>query len=117
MYEIDITFWLYSLTAFGGAYGAVLFSWWWYKKGSASSMYAYITFLYYGFFYCHIINVWARYLRFATPEKYIEFMSGPLWISKTIPILIIIITINTHITFKIFNPVIEPMDRRKKDNE
>uniref|UniRef100_A0A6H1ZDZ5 Uncharacterized protein n=1 Tax=viral metagenome TaxID=1070528 RepID=A0A6H1ZDZ5_9ZZZZ len=105
----DMAYSMYVFLFLVSAYGSVLFAWWWIKKGSASAVYAYVTFMLLGEAIESIIAVKARHFWMAGKLlEYQEFLCSWTWKMRTSITLIAITCIVIHMTYRaIFQPVIK----------
>ena len=110
----DPTVRVYIFDLIVALYGTGLFFWWWIKQGKASSMYAYVSFLFFG----EIIEVgmmlYASGLRyFSTMEEYQVFLSAPLWALRKVVTLAAFIFIVVHMSYRAF---CNPAYRRRRED-
>lgn len=62
-----------------GCYGGFLFLWWWFVLGKASSVYAMVTIIFFGFAVQNAIGLYHRHCLFFAPETCVDHMTGAVW--------------------------------------
>lgn len=90
------------LGTFLGAYGFLLFMWWWIKVGSATEVYAYVCFLFGAAALMMGFGVASRLiLELYGMETYYAFIHSTPWILKSIPLLIVMFLIVLRMTVRV----------------
>jgi len=99
----DPTACIYSMTLLVALYGAFLFLWWWEKKGRASAVFAYVTFMFIGEILESSLSLYARYLYFKdNHDGYYNFVNSWIWPGRKIITLIAFLLIVVHMSYKVF---------------
>jgi hypothetical protein len=62
-----------------GAYGGFLFAWWWYVLGRASTVYAMVMTIFFGFAIQNGINLYHRHCLLINPQACADHMVGMVW--------------------------------------
>jgi hypothetical protein len=99
---IDIPTVIYMACLAVGVYGFSLFTWWWKKIGSATEVYAYITFLFLGISISAGIGIYARYLHEISEPKYHTFVNSFWWGIGPTLILLVLVAICFRMTKRLF---------------
>ena len=99
----DLTYWLYVLTIVISTYGSALFLWWWIKKGSATTVYSYVTFLLLGEAFSASLSLFARHL-FLTEdvEAYAMFIRSPIWPFRHLLVFMALTVLVCHMSYRAF---------------
>lgn len=101
--SLDIPSIVYTLTAVVGVYGFSLFAWWWRKIGSATEVYVYVTFLFFGVFVTSIIGLYSRYLHYQIScDVYDIFVKSHWWSLGPVMILAVLIGICWRMTRRVY---------------
>ncbi len=101
---VDTALILYALVTFVAFYGFVLFAGWWAKnKCHASAVYYYVMFILFGITINNSLCAWARYLKLNEgPSEYLAFLETPCWNLRLIPLLISLLCITLHMSYRWF---------------
>jgi hypothetical protein len=115
-YLRDPTIWVYLVTLLIAFYGAGLFSWWWIKKGRASSVFAYVTFIFLGEIMESGMSLYARVLRIGYGQSAHEaFTSCALWPTRKLVTILALAFIVTHMSYRAFRKLPAGENRRETD--
>ena len=98
---IDIPTIIYFGCAAVGLYGFSLFAWWWKKIGSATEVYAYVTFLFFGILTSAVIGIYSRYLHVLSEPRYHAYVNSLWWGLGPIMILLVLLAICGRMTRRI----------------
>jgi hypothetical protein len=82
-------------------YGFILFAWWWRRIGSATEVYAYMTFLYLTATIPLGVGVWQRWLYHNQPEFHDYYIHSNWYGIRTIPLIIALILITGRMTQRV----------------
>ena len=115
-YLIDPTIWVYFVTLFIATYGTVLFFWWWGRKGAASSVFAYVTFIFLGEMLESGMSTYARMLRLGSDQAdYIAFISCAAWPGRKLVTMLALAFIVIHMSYRAFRKLPPGEHRRETD--
>lgn len=115
-YLSDLTVWVYVLTMLISIYGAGLFGWWWIKKGAASSVFAYVTFIFVGESIDTGVALYARTLHVRCLYAEYAFILDSLWWSlRGTVVLASLCFIVVHMSWRAFRNVPRGERRRETD--
>jgi len=99
---IDIPTLVYMACAAVGIYGFSLFTWWWKKIGSATEVYAYVTFLFFAIFISASIGIYSRYLHVISEPRYHAYVNSFWWGTGPVMILIVLLAICGRMTRRVW---------------
>jgi hypothetical protein len=74
-----IGFWIDLVQTVIGAYGGFLFAWWWFVLGRASTVYAMVMAIFFGFAIQNGVNLYYRHCLLIDPSTCVERMHGMIW--------------------------------------
>jgi hypothetical protein len=115
-YLSDPTIWVYLVTLLIAFYGVGLFSWWWIKKGSASSVFAYVTFIFLGEIVESSMSMYARVLRIGYGQSAHEaFTSCAIWPTRKLVTMLALAFIVIHMSSRAFRKLPAGQNRRETD--
>ena len=115
-YLHDPTIWVYLVTLLISTYGAGLFSWWWIKKGAASSVFAYVTFIFLGEVVESGMSMYARMLRLGHDQAdYTTFIACVLWPGRKLVTMLALVFIVVHMSYRAFRKLPRGERRRETD--
>ena len=115
-YLSDPTIWVYLLTLLIAIYGVGLFTWWWIKKGSASSVFAYVTFIFLGEMVESSMSLYSRVLRIECGQAIHEaFATGYLWPARKLVTMAALAFIVIHMSYRAFRKLPRGEHRRETD--
>lgn len=98
---IDIPTVVYFFCCLVSAYGFGLFAWWWRRVGSATEVYAYITFLFFGVGTTSAIGIYSRYLHEISEPKYHLFVDSFWWSIGPLSVLGVLTAITVRMTRRV----------------
>ena len=115
-YLSDPTIWVYLVTLLIAFHGVGLFSWWWIKKGRASSVFAYVTFIFLGEIVESGMSLYARVLRIGYGQTAHEaFTSCALWPTRKLVTMLALAFIVIHMSYRAFRKLPAGENRRETD--
>lgn len=82
---------VYAINAFVAFVCASMFADWWRVKGSATSIYKWITVLLFALTFNDIVQLYARYLFVIDSVQYVDFMNSLIWEYRSVPKMIALI--------------------------
>jgi len=98
----DLVLWIYSLTALVSLYGFCLFAWWWKKRGRASAVYGYVTFILLGITLYNTGSGYVRWYRYTDHDHYMDLMGTWWWTGRLWIILLSVLAIVIHMSYRVF---------------
>lgn len=99
----DVGFIVYFIDVILSAYGAGLFSWWWLKNGTASSVFAYVTLIFLGELVEAIFSLYARYtIIIMGAHSHYELIMGAFWPTRKTVTIIALACVVVHMSYRAF---------------
>jgi hypothetical protein len=103
-------------TLLSAIYGCGLFLWWWIKKGGASSVFAYVTFIFLGEVVESSMSLFARVLWLScTMETHAKLMSSLFWPARKLVTLGALLFIVIHMSWRAVRKLGRGEKRRETD--
>jgi hypothetical protein len=100
---LDETMLIYVLVLAVSLYGAGLFLWWWSKKGKATNIYIYVTFIFVGEVIETAVVMWSRFLVLTGQASAKEIFQGSaFWSLRKVVLLIALSLIVVRMTQRRF---------------
>ena len=100
--DFDIPTIIYAFCCLVSAYGFGLFAWWWKRIGSATEVYAYVTFLFLGILITAAIGIYSRYLHVVNERHYDTFVDSVWWGLGPMLVLAVLCAIVIRMTRRIY---------------
>jgi len=112
----DPTFCVYVATAVVAAFGSMLFLWWLGKNHfHGSSVFVYVMILLMGETLRSVVDSYGRWLSLYQHQGFIELSGGWLWTARLLVLLIALIAIVSHMTYRIIKG--PEINRRRRGDD
>jgi hypothetical protein len=112
----DPTIYIYLVTLLIAIYGSCLFGWWWISKGKASSVFAYVTFIFIGEIVESSMSLMARVLWVTRGLEYHRMlMESVFWPGRKLVTMVALAFIVAHMSWRAFRGL--PINQQRREDD